>query len=117
MTFYVLASISNAIILIISFSLLVSNTILILYNETTIERLTLNEFHAGDDSYRNIFEKDLLRVDDNFNIRDRRLFNPYFLGYIENVREVFGDNYYEWIMPYFTSRGDGIYFRTQSIQP
>ncbi|ELQ76021.1 putative DHHC-type Zn-finger protein [Trachipleistophora hominis] len=111
MTFYVIGIISNCIILVITFIFLLFHTRLLLYNETTIERLAINEFLAGDDNYKGIFQEGLLSTDEQIDIRDRKLLNPYFLGYKENIREVFGDRYYEWIMPYFTSRSNGIYFR------
>ncbi|ELA47585.1 hypothetical protein VCUG_00908 [Vavraia culicis subsp. floridensis] len=111
MAFYVLAIISNGIILIIALIFLVLHTRLLLFNETTIERLAIDEFLAGDNNYEGIFQEGLLSTDENMDVRDRKLLNPYFLGYIENVKEVFGDNYCEWIMPYFTGRSNGIYFK------
>ncbi|ELQ76023.1 putative DHHC-type Zn-finger protein, partial [Trachipleistophora hominis] len=115
MTFYALAIVSNSIFVVTSLIYLIINTKLLLYNETTTERSAINNFLEGRDDYKDVFQEGVLCFEDEVHVKDRKILNPYFLGYKENIKEVFGDNYYEWIMPYFTGRSDGIYFKKSVI--
>lgn len=111
MPFYATGIVTTGIIMVTCFVHLVLHTKLLLYNETSIESCAINNFLAGNEKYKGVFQEGLLCFGDEIHISDRKLLNPYFLGYMENVKEVFGNNYYEWIMPYFTGRSDGIYFK------
>ncbi|XP_064405258.1 palmitoyltransferase ZDHHC20-like isoform X2 [Halichondria panicea] len=74
-----------------SLSLLVFHTYLSLFNKTTLENMQPPRVAQG---------------------VDRRL---YFLGFKENLREVFGSNFLLAMLPVATSLGDGVTYKTRSI--
>ena len=79
-------------------------------NETIIEYFALNAYIKGDHSFIHVFQEGPIK---NFiESKDRKVLNPYNLGVKENLKEVFGDTFFEWFSPIFTSKGNGIKFKT-----
>lgn len=113
--FYILGAISNGIITLISFIFFVIHTKLLLYNETWIERKAINSFIRGKDDYKGIFQEGLLSMKESIDVKNRKILNPYFVSYMDNVKDVFGDKYYSWVLPYFTGQSNGISFTKHKI--
>ena len=83
-------------------------------NETTIEYFALNAYLKGDHSYIHVFQEGPTR---NFiESTDRAVLNPYNLGTKENFKEVFGDDFFSWISPTFTSKGNGVKFKLNEFE-
>lgn len=82
---------------------------LISNNETTIEKLTLDEYLNGHTTYVDNFQEGpITQFSDS---KDRTVLNPYNLGTKENWEQIFGNRVYDWILPSFSSTGDGITFK------
>ena len=82
---------------------------LISTNETTIERLTIDEYLLGNSTFANNFQEGPLSQGSLLN--NRKILNPYNLGMKENWKQVFGSRPIDWILPSFSSIGDGISFK------
>lgn len=74
---------------------LIFHLYLILRNETNLERKALKLYRANDSSLDYVFTNGLIIL--NTHYMSRNVANPYYLG----IRKVFGDNYWEWILPNF----------------
>jgi palmitoyltransferase len=95
-------------ILIFGCLLLGYHIVLLLRNETTIENTALNDYIYNNVKRGEVFkEGPLTGYPDS---KDRMFLNPYNLGWKDNLLEVFGENWYFWILPIHTSKGDGIHF-------
>lgn len=79
-------------------------------NETYMEQEALNKYIAGDKTLAYVFQEG--SIVQNSSVKDRKILNPYNLEISENITEVFGENYYDWINPFFTGNGDGMFFKT-----
>lgn len=101
------------IILVINFQKLLLISKLVINNETLPEYIAINRYLNGDHSMLNVFQEGPITVFSDS--KDRKILNPYNLGYRANMREIFGDTIWEWISPSFTSKGDGISFRKNNI--
>lgn len=116
MIHYIICSALFAIIMGMCLVLLVYHIVLLLRNETTLENIALNEYIFGSSPARtDVFQEGPLSKpraalrsiahEDEFN---RYILNPYNLGKVDNIRQVFGDDIEQWVLPTFTSVGDGI---------
>lgn len=110
-TFYILGIFSNSILASATFVFLIFHTRHIFHNETTIEWHAINEFLNGNKRHANVFQEGPLSDDDETLIKKRKMLNPYFLSHFENVKEVFGNHYWKWPLPYHTGISNGMYFR------
>eukprot|EP00866_Antonospora_locustae_P002253 jgi/Antlo1/2253/409 len=95
-------------------TLLVFHTLLILNNETTVEFYALNSFILGDNSHNDVFQEG--PVINRSNSRNKKYLNPYNIGKFKNWCEVFGDNWIEWFLPTYTTKGDGISFPKKNVE-
>lgn len=86
---------------------------LISNNETTIERLTIDEYLVGNTTFVNNFQEG--PISQGSNSKDRKVLNPYNLGVKENWIQVFGTSPKDWILPSFSSVGDGITFKKNEV--
>ncbi|ELA42438.1 uncharacterized protein VICG_00537 [Vittaforma corneae ATCC 50505] len=109
-----ISSTLSAIILVIFCLTLVFHLFLISNNETTIEFFAINSYLEGDHSYRHVFQEG--PITQFSESKDRRHLNPYNLGTKENWKEIFGNSIKEWISPSFTSSGDGITFKKNTVE-
>ncbi|KAM0688076.1 Palmitoyltransferase zdhhc2 [Conglomerata obtusa] len=116
---YVICVITMGIDFAMCFPLFIFHCKLIMRNETTIESIYLNEYLAGSVPLQNdVFQEGVFAQNERVmatNLtneeRDRRSLNPYNLGRFNNFLEVFGDDVWQWIIPTFTSKGNGIVFK------
>jgi len=100
----------ETITFVLSLAMVIQHTILISRNETTIEANALNRYIEGDMSYHYIYIEG--PVKNCLNSTDRKVLNPYNIGIKQNWIEVFGDDPIGWFRTNFTSRGNGIKFKT-----
>lgn len=82
---------------------------LISNNETTIENLAINQYLEGNHAFSHVFQEG--PISKLVVLNDRKKLNPYNLGYKNNWKEVFGEKAIDWILPSFSSLGDGITFK------
>ncbi|EPR78501.1 DHHC zinc finger protein [Spraguea lophii 42_110] len=107
-TNYIISIVFNFIDFCVSTYFISFHTKLISMNETTVENLALDEILNGDTHAINIFQEGpLLSYTES---KDRYVLNPYNLGKRENWIQVFGHTKKDWVLPSFTSVGDGIAF-------
>ncbi|ORE00022.1 ZDH15 [Hepatospora eriocheir] len=78
---------------------------LVAKNETTTESIALDTYIKGDCTYVSIFQEGPIKTFSSS--KNRNILNPYNLGYSMNIKEVFGDNYMDFLSPEFTSKGNG----------
>lgn len=105
---YIITTVIGIISLIYTIYFLRLNIFLINYNETTIEHRALNEILKGDTSRTYVFQEGL--ITSMVDVKDRKVLNPYNLGKELNLRQVLGENRLDWIIPTFSSLGDGVSF-------
>lgn len=86
------------------------NTFLILNNETLVEFNCINAYILGDNRYNDIFQEGPIK--NMVNCRERKILNPYNIGYMNNWKFVMGDNIVEWLFPLGVERGTGVKFET-----
>ncbi|KAF7684776.1 Palmitoyltransferase ZDHHC15B [Astathelohania contejeani] len=111
--YYITCIILYAIELVVFISFFILHTWLIFNNETTIEYQAINDYLQGVNMHRNVFQEGPLTG--NTMIRDRKLLNPYNLGYSENWTQVFGTRIIDWFLPTFSSVGDGVSFHKNTV--
>lgn len=111
--FIIFAS-ASAIALCIFIPTLFYHCILITNNETTIESLTIDAYLTGNTLYSSNFQEG--PIVQNSDCKDRKILNPYNLGVKENWIQIFGDNPKDWILPSFSSQGDGITFKKNEVE-
>lgn len=110
---FIIGIILYAILLVLSTIFFIFHIRLASRNETTIEYFALNAYVKGDHSYIHVFQEGPTK---NFvESTDRAVLNPYNLGIKENLKEVFGDGFLCWLSPTFTSKGNGIKFKTNDF--
>lgn len=110
----VITDLLTIIVLFINAQTLVMTVKLLPNNETITEYYALNAYIEGDHTHINIFQEGPITT---FSVsKDRKVLNPYNLGTKENLREVFGDTFMQWISPSFTSKGDGLSFRKNNSE-
>ncbi|RVD92974.1 putative S-acyltransferase 16 [Tubulinosema ratisbonensis] len=97
-----------------SFFLFVLNTFLILNNETLPEFNCINAYIVGDNRYNEVFQEGPIK--NLMNCRERKVLNPYNLGYMNNWTQVMGDTFIEWIFPLGVERGTGVKFMTNYVK-
>lgn len=97
------------VLLFITFQL-VTHTILISRNETSVECSAINAYIEGTYVYNYVFQEGPMKL--FVKSSDRRVLNPYNLGLRNNWVSVFGKSPLGWVMPVFTSLGNGLVFKT-----
>lgn len=91
---------------------LIFHIYLISNNETTIEYKSINKYLERDYSYMYVFQEGQIKSFSSS--RDRKVLNPYNLGIRRNWKEVFGKDAVMWFLPVFSSRGNGVLFKTNT---
>lgn len=111
-TVFMINYIINIVLLTITASssifFFVFHTFLILNNETDVEFQALNANILGDHSHDYIFTEGPITTKSTS--KNRSLLNPYNLGKFRNWTEIMGDSWIDWILPTFSTKGDGINF-------
>lgn len=107
---FIVSSSLSCIVIIIIIQTLIFQIKLLPNNETFVEYLAINDYLQGDHTHINVFQEGPIR--EFSDSKDRKILNPYNLGFVQNFKEVFGNKIYEWFLPSFTSIGDGITFKT-----
>lgn len=110
-TFIIFAALSG-IALCIFIPISIYHFFLISNNETTIEKITIDEYLLGNSTFVDNFQEGLIAQGSHS--RDRKVLNPYNLGTKENWVQVFGNSPIDWILPSFSSLGDGVTFKKSS---
>lgn len=108
---YIVSGVLAIIQMFIFLSLLIFHTNLLLRNETTIEWLSINCHLEGRYIEKKAFQEGPLAMFQTKYIKDRKILNPYNLGWYENFIEVFGKRKLFWFIPNFTGLSDGFHFR------
>lgn len=110
---FTISSVLSLLVIITTMIFLRKHFMLISNNETTIESLAINAYLNNDRTFVYIFQEGCIpRLSDS---KDRKILNPYNLGIKQNWKDVFGNNFWEWISPSFTSSGDGITFKKNCV--
>lgn len=113
LTCYVVAIFCFGIEFIIACVLLIFHAMLLSRNETTIEYYALNAYIKGDHSYVHIFQEGPIK---NFiDSKNRKILNPYNLGFKENFQAIFGNTLWKVLSPIFNSDEDGVHFKTNDF--
>lgn len=105
----VISTVVGGLILIITVQTLILHLKLLPNNETVIEYYAINSYLEGDHSHIGVFQEG--PITEFSDSKDRKVLNPYNLGTRENLKEVFGNSFWEWVSPLFTSAGDGVSFK------
>lgn len=105
---YIISIVAAFILLPICIYFFILHIYLVLRNETDLERKALNLYRMQDSSLDYVFSKGLIRL--NTPNMSRNIANPYFLGLYTSFKEVFGDNLLEWLLPTFSTKGNGTEF-------
>ncbi|KAM0671927.1 Palmitoyltransferase zdhhc20 [Ordospora colligata] len=105
--YIILLSLTSVELVFIS-SLLVFHTWLIGMNETTIEHYVIDDYISGDHTFGHVFQEG--PITSLSTSTDRQVLNPYNLGLGQNWKQVFGNSFRHWLMPTYSTPGNGVSF-------
>ncbi|KCZ77218.1 hypothetical protein H311_01774 [Anncaliia algerae PRA109] len=103
-----------SVMMVYNLIMLIFHTFLILNNETTVEFYAINRYLIGDNTFNKVFQEGPITTRTSF--RDRRVLNPYNLGWFKNWTEVFGENIFDWFLPTYSTKGDGITYSKNTTE-
>lgn len=106
---FTVSSVFSLVVILTNIFFLKKHFMLISNNETTIESLAIDAYLRNDHSFTYIFQEGF--IPQHKDSDDRKVLNPYNLGVKQNWKDVFGNTFWEWVSPSFTSSGDGITFK------